>query len=275
MEVVSAEAVSGKSIDDTLRDVESAPGAGGTDRNALLAMLQSVRAFNQKTQATGQPARGFSMPYTVKEEAVTSRKGIEYNGMAHSFAGMSVQFILFMGIDAGLIVLVQRRSGMWRRLQAAPISRYTVIGSRAASAAIIAMIILTVVFGFARVAFGVKIEGSFAGFVGVCAAFAIMTATFGLLIAMLGKTPEGTRGISILATLMLVMLGGSWVPTFIFPQWLQKVTVFIPTRWAVDGLDGMIWRGLGFDAALPAIGALLAFSALFGAVAIWRFRWEG
>ena len=131
------------------------------------------------------------MPYTVKEEAVTARKGVEYNGMAHSFAGMSVQFILFMGIDAGMIVLMQRRSGMWKRLQAAPISRFTVIGSRAASAAIIAMIIMAVVFGFARVVFGVKIEGSFAGFVGVCVAFAIMTATFGLLIAVLGKTPEG------------------------------------------------------------------------------------
>ena len=62
-----------------------------------------------------------------------------------------------------MIVLMQRRSGMWKRLQAAPISRFTVIGSRAASAAIIAMIILAVVFGFARVVFGVKIEGSFAG----------------------------------------------------------------------------------------------------------------
>ena len=136
------------------------------------------------------------------------------------------------------------------------------------------MIILAVVFGFARVVFGVKIEGSFAGFVGVCAAFAIMTATFGLLVAVLGKTPEGTRGIAILVTLVLVMLGGSWVPTFIFPQWLQKVTVAIPTRWAVDGLDGMVWRGLGFDAALPPIGALLAFAALFGGFAVWRFRWE-
>ena len=128
--------------------------------------------------------------------------------------------------------------------------------------------------GEARLAFGVRIEGSFAGFVGVCTAFSLMTASFGLLIAMLGKTPEATRGISILVTLLLVMLGGSWVPAFLFPQWLQKATFAIPTRWAVDGLDAMVWRGLDFHAALPPIGALLAFAALFGAVAIWRFRWE-
>jgi ABC-2 type transport system permease protein len=262
MEVVSAEAASAQSMEQWLR-------FAGVDAKSGQALL---RLFQGGQRSGGQA--GFSMPYTVKEEAVTARKGVAYNGMAHSFAGMTVQFVLFMGIDAGMLVLLQRRSGIWKRLQAAPISRFVVIGSRAASAALIAMIILAVVFAFARVVFGVKIEGSFAGFVGVCAAFALMTSTFGLLVAVLGKTPEGTRGIAILATLVLVMLGGAWVPTFIFPQWLQKVTVAIPTRWAVDGLDGMIWRGLGFDAALPAIGALLAFAVVFGAFAVWRFRWE-
>ena len=109
------------------------------------------------------------------------------------------------------------------------------------------MVIMLTVFGFARVVFGVRIEGSFAGFLGVCVAFAMMTATFGLLVAVLGKTPEATRGIAILVTLMLVMLGGSWVPAFIFPQWLQKVSFAVPTRWAVDGLDAMVWRGSGFE----------------------------
>ena len=136
------------------------------------------------------------------------------------------------------------------------------------------MIIMLAVFGFARLAFGVRIDGSFPGFLGVCVAFAIMTASFGLLVAVLGKTPEASRGIAILVTLLLVMLGGSWVPAFIFPQWLQKVSFAVPTRWAVDGLDGLIWRGWNFQDALAPIGALLAFAALFGAVAVWRFTWE-
>ena len=88
------------------------------------------------------------------------------------------------------------------------------------------------------------------------------------------QTPEATRGIAILVTLVLVMLGGSWVPAFLFPQWLQKATFAIPTRWAVDGLDSMIWRGSPFDAAVWPIGALLAFAAAFGVIAVWRFRWE-
>jgi ABC-2 type transport system permease protein len=263
-------------MEDALRDLGQSKAMKPEDKTALRRMLESVGEWNQRRSANpqAQASSGFSMPYTVSQEAVTARQGVKYNGMAHSFAGMCVQFILFMGIDAGMVVLYQRRSGLWKRLQAAPLSRYTIIGSRATSAGIVAMVIMLTVFGFARVVFGVKIEGSFAGFLGVCVAFAIMTATFGLLVAVLGKTPEATRGIAILATLVLVMLGGSWVPAFLFPEWLQKVTFAIPTRWAVDGLDAMVWRGSGFDAALGPIVALLAFAALFGAIAVWRFRWE-
>jgi ABC-2 type transport system permease protein len=215
-----------------------------------------------------------TLPYTVGDEAVTAHKGAPYNSMAHSFAGMCVQFILFMGIDTGMVMLYQRRSGLWKRLRAAPLSRFVLISSRAASSALLAMIIMAAVFGFARLVFGVQIEGSLAGFVGVCASFALMTSAFGLLVAVVGKTPEATRGIAILVTLMLVMLGGSWVPTFIFPQWLQNLTVAIPTRWAVDGLDGVIWRGFQWQACLTPISALLGFAIAFGGIAVWRFRWE-
>ena len=116
-------------------------------------------------------------------------------------------------------------------------------------------------------------RGSKVGFAFIVA-FAVLTATLGLLIASLGRTPEATRGIAIVATLLLVMLGGAWVPTFVFPEWLQTATLVVPTRWAIDGLEAMTWRGLGFDAALAPIGVMLAFSILFGWIAVTRFKWE-
>ena len=84
----------------------------------------------------------------------------------------------------------------------------------------------------------------------------MMASTFGLLVAALGKSPATARGVTTLAVLMMVMLGGAWVPTFIFPAWLQQFTVVVPVRWAVDGLDAMTWRGVGFSGAvLPVAGA--------------------
>jgi ABC-2 type transport system permease protein len=244
-------------------------GAGGAGA-AGAAVDGSGRAL--PSGAVG--ASAFSLPYTTQAVESTSRTDRPYNGYAHSFAGMGVQFILFMGIEVGVGVLLARRLGLWKRLRAAPLSRALLLGSHIASGAITALVLLAIIYAAAIAIFHVRIDGSVAGFVGIAFAFALLTSSFGLLIAAIGKTPEATRGLAIFATLVMVMLGGAWVPSFVFPPWLQTASLVVPTRWAVDGLDAMTWRGLGFDAAIAPIAVLLAFSALFAAIAIWRFDWE-
>jgi ABC-2 type transport system permease protein len=80
--------------------------------------------------------------------------------------------------------------------------------------------------------------------------------------------------VTTLAVLMMVMLGGAWVPTFIFPAWLQQFTLIVPVRWAVDGLDAMTWRGIGVAGALLPIAILVAFAVAFWTIAASRFRWQ-
>ena len=226
--------------------------------------------------ATGAASNGvaFSAPFSTREVEASSRPEAKYNSYAHSFAGMGVQFILLMGVDMGVGLLMMRRLGLWQRLRAAPLSRATLLGSRIGSCALIALIVFAVIYAVAFAFFKVRVDGSAVGFVAVLVAFALLTASFGLLIAALGKTPETTRGLAILVTLLLVMLGGAWVPSFIFPAWLQTVSLFVPTRWAIDGLDAMTWRGLGLDAAVLPVAAMLGFTAVFAVLAVMRFQWE-
>jgi len=212
------------------------------------------------------------IPFNVDNVAVTT--GPRYNSYAHSFAGMSIQFILFMGIDAGITLLLMRQEGMWRRLRAAPLSRAVLLGSRVAATTLIAIMILAVVYLVARVAFDVRIAGSVPGFAMVACAFALLAATTGLMIASLGRSVGATRGVAMFSVLILVMLGGAWVPAFLFPEWLQHLTEFVPTRWAVDGLDATTWRGLPLQDAIKPTVILLGWSALFALIAVWRFNWE-
>jgi ABC-2 type transport system permease protein len=241
---------------------------------ALGESLGSGSAAAPGSAIAAAPPSAFSLPFTTQAVESTGRSERPYNGYAHSFAGMGVQFILFMGIEVGVGVLLARRLGLWKRLRAAPLSRGLLLGSHIASGAITALVLLAIIYAAAIALFHVRIDGSVVGFVGIAIAFALLTSSFGLLIAAIGKTPEATRGLAIFATLVMVMLGGAWVPSFVFPPWLQTASLVVPTRWAVDGLDAMTWRGLGFGAAIAPIAVLLAFSALFAAIAIWRFDWE-
>ena len=95
--------------------------------------------------------------------------------------------------------------------------------------------VLAVVFAFARVVFGVKIEGSIAGFIAVCTAFGLMTATYGLLIAAVGRTPQAARGLSILATLFMVMLERRMGAQLSLPRLAPASEQTVPARWAMEG----------------------------------------
>lgn len=282
MEAVSKEAFNGaagrKAIDASLASVQTSTGLKPEDKTALTDMLKGVAKWQDRLQAApadGKPAAGgLGIPFEAEEEAVTSGTGVAYNGYAHSFAGMGIQFILFAAIDLGAGILLERQRGLWKRLRSAPVSRFTLLLGKAASGTAISLFCLTGTFGFAILFLGVRIHGSVSGFAIICLSSAIMAATFGLMIAALGRTQAATRGISVLAVLLLTMLGGGWVPAFLFPAWMQRLTLAIPTRWAIDGLDGVIWRGMGLLDALQPAAILLFFAVLFGAVALWRFRWE-
>ena len=244
-------------------------------RSAELAMVRGLLTEHAMGALSRELWPGhFTFPYEVREEAVTAGANVAYNSYAHAFAGMGVQFLLFAAVDLGIGILLDRQRGLWKRVRSAPLSRAMLLGGKAASGALITLMTLLVSFAFAMLVFKVRIEGSVLGFLAVSLACALMATTFGLLIAALGGTPAATRGVATFAVLIVVMLGGAWGPTFIFPAWLQQLTVVVPTRWAMDGLDGMTWRGLPLTAAIVPTLVLLGFSALFGALALLRFPWN-
>jgi ABC-2 type transport system permease protein len=217
---------------------------------------------------------GLSIPYIVATTPVTSGAHVPFNAYAHSFAGMTTQFILLAGLDAGITLLMLRDRGIWQRLRSAPLSKTQFLLARTVATTLIGLFQVAVIYAVAIVIFGVRIDGSLVGFIAIAAALCLLNATFGLMLASIGGSVAATRGIAVLATLLLVMIGGAWVPSFVFPRWLQQASLAAPTRWAVDGLDAMTWRGLGLGAALGPL-AVLGGTALFClAIAVWRFRWD-
>ena len=290
MQEISKEAFTGnygrKAIDSYLEQLDKLQQTPA--RTDLKTLLSAARRLNDQMDAAAEPSTaggaiagdserhtfGLSIPYTVASTPVTARDNTPYNGYAHSFAGMAVQFILFAGIDAGVVLLLTRQRGIWQRLRSAPLSRSEFILARALATTIIGLFQITVIYLAAMLVFNVRVEGSWAGFVAVGISLCLLNAAFGLMLATLGRSASTTRGLAMMATLLLVMIGGAWVPAFVFPSWLQNASRYVPTRWAVDGLDGATWRGLPFDAAVLPTLVLIGSAAICLLVAIWRFRWE-
>jgi ABC-2 type transport system permease protein len=259
-------------MDESLKTLESS-GMPADQRDLLRQLLQSAQGLSRAQETSGTPAPALATPFEVRETPVTGNPLMKYNGYAHSFAGMGIQFALFAAIDLAAGILLERERGLWKRLRSAPLSRTTLLVARGISGTVITMLTLLTGFVFAVVVFRVSI-GNVAGFVAMIVASSVMAAAFGLLVAALGRTVAATRRAAAFVVLVMVMLGGAWVPAFLFPAWLQQFTWLVPVRWSVEGLDAVTWRGLGFADVLVPIGLLLGFSVLCGVLALWRFRWE-
>jgi ABC-2 type transport system permease protein len=290
MEEITKEAFTGtygrKAIDSYLEQLDKLEQTPG--RTDLKTLLNAARRLNDRagsgddptsttgTSSSGTEQRGFglSIPYTVASTSVTARDNAPYNSYAHSFAGMAVQFILFAGIDAGVLLLLTRQRGIWQRLRSAPLGRSEFMLARALATTLIGLFQITIIYLAAVLLFKVRVEGSWLGLIAVGVSFCLLNAAFGLMLATLGRSAATTRGFAMMATLLLVMIGGAWVPAFVFPRWLQEASRYLPTRWAVDGLDGATWRGLPFDAAMLPTLVLIGSALACLLVAIWRFRWE-
>jgi ABC-2 type transport system permease protein len=280
MQEISKEAFNGvmgkQNLDKLLTDLAAQPATG--QRRELIDMLEAARRLNslqeQGVGGGGDSRPALSIPYDVASSSVTDKSDTPYNSFAHSFAGMSVQFILMAGIDAGILLLLLRQRGLWQRMRAAPITRGEFVLARMLATALISAFQVAVIYLVAIVVFGVRIQGSVPGFLLVAVAFCLLNAAFGLMLATLGRSAATTRGVAIMVTLLLVMMGGAWIPSFVFPQWLQGAAHFTPTYWAVYGLDAMTWRGLPFMESLAPAAVLLGTMIACLAVATWRFRWE-
>ena len=246
----------------------------------LKMLAQSLQRLRQRADGGGNTGsgvglqRGLAMPYEVDTVKVTSGHDVAYNGYAHSFAGMTVQFLLLAGVDAGVVLLLLRDRGIWQRLRSAPLAKSDFLIAKTIATTLIGVFQIVLIYAAAIAIFGVRISGSVAGFVAIAIVFCLLNSAFGLMLASIGRSAPATRGIAVMVTLLMVMVGGAWVPSFVFPKWLQQASLIAPTRWAVDGFDAMTWRGLGFDAAIPPILVLAGTAVACLAIAIYRFKWD-
>ena len=211
-------------------------------------------------------------PFKVEAAAVSPHPHTRFNSYSHSFCGMTLQYLLFWGLESGLLLLRERGRGVWTRVRAAAVPLSCVIAGKVLATAVIALLQVLVTFGVGYAAFGVTIDGSAIGFVLVALVTCGLAAATGLLVAALGGTEARARSVSILLILTVSMLGGLWVPAFLLPAWARDVSLALPTTWAMRGLEGVTWQSGGLVSALPSVFAVAGFALALLAVAAVRLK---
>jgi ABC-2 type transport system permease protein len=85
------------------------------------------------------------------------------------------------------------------------------------------------------------------------------------LVAAVAKTPEGAGNLGAIIAVILGMLGGVFFQLGSGDDLLSRLTLITPHAWFMEGLASLA-DGAPWTAALPAVGAIMVFALVTGAI---------
>lgn len=189
--------------------------------------------------------------------------------------GNAVLFGFFLALTVAMAFTSERRTGTWRRMLAAPVSRSRVLVAMLVPYFLIGLAQMAVLFGVGIIAFDLHVAGSSAALAGVCIAVAFCAVSLGLLFAALARSEKQLGGVGSVTLLVLGILGGCMVPRIVMPPMMQTLGLAVPHGWALDGFYAVLVRqSTTLADVMPAIGALGAFGIGFIALGLLVFRFE-
>jgi ABC-type multidrug transport system permease subunit len=192
-----------------------------------------------------------------------------------SVPGNAVLFLFFLSMAVGLSFVEERKSGAWRRLLAAPVSRPVLLVAKLAPFFLIGLVQMAFFFGVGILVFGMAVAGSATGLVVVTAAVVYCATGLGLLVASFGGTEKQVSGFTSIAILVMALLGGCMFPRLFMPDAMKAIGLFTPHAWALDAYYGLLIReGTTLADVSGPILALVGFGTAFLVLGCLLFRFE-
>ncbi|WP_078655108.1 ABC transporter permease [Streptomyces sp. NRRL F-5630] len=157
----------------------------------------------------------------------------------------------------------EREKGWVRQLRLTPLPGHGYVVSKIGSAAVVSLPSIVVVFVVGALAKGVRLDAwQWLALLGLIWAGSLVFAALGVAIGYLA-TGDAVRPLTMLVYFGLSLLGGLWLPTTNFPQWLQSIASWTPTHaYAALGQSVEAGGAPHLKDILLVVGYLLLFTAV-------------
>ncbi len=222
------------------------------------AALDEMAANVGRSQAQGTPGDAL-LSLVETQRSAQSRGALDQ--LTYYAAAVSALFVLLSAVYAASSLHDDRASGIADRVMAGPAGMAALIDGRALFLVGQGAVQVVVVFGVAWVTYSRQWPGALWAWGLMTVALAVASAGLTLSVACVCRSTRQAQAASNVLILIASAIGGSMVPRYLMPQWLQTTGWISPNAWAIEGYA----RALGPDllraaSVLPAI-VLLAVGA--------------
>jgi ABC-2 type transport system permease protein len=165
-------------------------------------------------------------------------------GLVHAVAGTAIMMLLFSVTAMGMAMLDEKQEGTLKKLIVSPINPSAILFGKMISVNIISMMQLAVMFIFGWLVFGLDVPSHVPSLIVMIFCTAYACSSFGVFLVSFAKSRSQVQGMSTLVIMSMSALGGSMVPSFIMPAFMQKLGVITVNYWGVQGFYDIFWRDL-------------------------------
>jgi len=196
----------------------------------------------------------------------------DHLGLVQAVVGTAIMMLLFSIAAIGGGLLDEKENGTFKRLITAPIKPIHLLLGKLLMSVFVSIFQLFVMFLFAWIAFDLHIFKSVPSLLAMifCTAFAV--SSFGVFLVSIVKTRQQLSGVSTLIIMTMSALGGSMIPLFIMPAFMQKVAVLSLNYWGIQGFYDIFWRNLSFVDILPRMLVLIGIGGVMLLISIPLFK---
>jgi ABC-2 type transport system permease protein len=212
-------------------------------------------------------ARALQQPELIV--VTDSRMENSFNLISFFAPGMAMLFLFFVMGTAARSILTERREGTLDRILSGPTSPTGVLLGKSLSVIALGLLSLLTVYLFTTFAFGVD-WGDPIGVLLIIFASVIAIAGISLIITGLARTEEQAQSLTIIGTLMLAILGGTFVYTGSGP--MATARAFTPNGQAAMGFIDLAAGEASWVAVLPRVAVILAIGLVTGTVGLLAIR---
>jgi ABC-2 type transport system permease protein len=194
--------------------------------------------------------------------------------------GMTVLFVFLTAQITAQSVYEEKKVGSFRRLLAAPISKFSLMSGKMLPNFVTVLLQVVVIFFAGVVIFPLlgwdqlSLGDEPLALTLLILVTALCTTSLGALISAIAKTEAQIGGLSTVILWVMAFIGGTIVPFFLVNDTLATLGKVTPQYWAVTGFYDLLVRGQSMSDITDSLLALLLFSAVYFGIAIWRFDFD-
>lgn len=211
----------------------------------------------------------YKNPISVVAAVVDTNAGSDYDSLKHSMIGFSLFFSMYTMVFGIGTILYDRQYKTWQRMMITPVSKASILGGSMVVTYFAGALQLVILVLAGKYLLGIDWGSSTAGILLVVAAFVFSTTSLGLLLSGLVKTQAQLSSVTPVLLTSTSMLGGCMWPLDIVNN---KILLFLaemtPQKWAMQGMESIASKGMGFEAAVMPTLVLLVMGLIFSAVGV-------